>query len=107
MPTITLVRPDGSQDVLEAPVGTTVMYAAIAAGVEGIVGECGGAAMCATCHVYVVEEHAAKLPEIGEIEDAMLDSTACERRAESRLSCQLRVSDELDGLVLRLPDRQV
>jgi 2Fe-2S ferredoxin len=106
MPSITLVHPDGSRDVLEVPVGTTIMQAAIAAGIDGIVGECGGSAMCATCHVYVAEGHAAKLPEVGAVEDAMLDSTACERRTESRLSCQLRVSGEFDGLVLRLPERQ-
>jgi 2Fe-2S ferredoxin len=107
MPFITFVHPDGSQDVLEVAEGTTIMQAAVAAGIDGIVGECGGSAMCATCHVYVAQGHGAKLPEVDAIEDAMLDSTACERQAESRLSCQLRVSDEFDGLILRLPERQV
>jgi len=83
------------------------MHAAIEAGIDGIVGECGGSAMCATCHVYVAEGKMDKLPPVDAVEDAMLDSTACERKPESRLSCQLRVTEEFDGLVLFLPEQQV
>jgi ferredoxin, 2Fe-2S len=107
MPVITLVHHDGRRDTLDVPCGTSIMHAVIAAGIDGIVGECGGSAMCATCHVYVAEGKMDKLPPVDAVEDAMLDSTACERRAESRLSCQLRVTEEFDGLVLFLPEQQV
>jgi 2Fe-2S ferredoxin len=107
MPSITLVHPDGRQERLEVHCGSTVMQAVVAAGIDGIVGECGGAAMCATCHVYSLEEQANKLPPIDAVEDTLLDSTACERKAGSRLSCQLRVTEDFEGLVLHLPERQL
>jgi 2Fe-2S ferredoxin len=63
--------------------------------------------LCATCHVYVDDAWIGRLAAIGDDEDALLDGTACERRANSRLSCQIKITPELDGLVLRLPERQV
>ena len=106
MPLITFVHPDGREEILDIPANTTIMHAAVAAGVDGIVGECGGSAMCATCHVYVSADQADVLPPVSAVEDAMLDSTASERRKESRLSCQLPVSEAYEGLVLHLPETQ-
>jgi ferredoxin, 2Fe-2S len=74
--------------------------------VSGILGECGGQAMCATCHVYVDAKDLGALPPMSDDEDAMLEDTASERKPSSRLSCQLDASDELDGLVVYLPDEQ-
>jgi 2Fe-2S ferredoxin len=107
MPTITYVHPDGARDTQEIATGTTVMLGAVSHGIDGIVAECGGNCMCATCHVYVAEDQLGRLPAMSEEEDALLDSTASERKANSRLSCQITVTPELDGLIVSLPDRQV
>jgi 2Fe-2S ferredoxin len=109
MPTITMIHAGGRQEALDVAVGTTVMHAAVAAGIDGIVGQCGGSAMCATCHVYVPldQVQAASLPDVSAVEDAMLDSTVSERRKESRLSCQLRATEAFEGLVVQLPDSQL
>jgi ferredoxin, 2Fe-2S len=107
MPLITFVHPDGREETLDIPTNTTIMHAAVAAGVDGIVGECGGAAMCATCHVYVSADRADVLLPVSAVEDAMLDSTVSERRKESRLSCQLCVSEAHEGLVLQIPEKQI
>lgn len=107
MPTVTYVNPDGSREDVAVAEGASVMQGAIRNGIEGIVAECGGNAMCATCHVYVDEDQLLLLPEITEEEDALLDGTASERRPNSRLSCQIPVTAALDGLVVQLPDRQV
>ena len=107
MPTITYVLPDGSRHAQDIATGTTVMLGAVSHGIDGIVAECGGNCMCATCHVYVETDQLALLPPMSEDEDALLDSTAAERKPNSRLSCQITVTPELDGLVVRLPDRQV
>jgi ferredoxin, 2Fe-2S len=107
MPKITYVHADGAREELEAAEGTSVMQAATAEGVEGIVAECGGNCMCATCHVYVEPSQLALLPAMSEDEDALLDGTASERRPNSRLSCQIEVTPALDGLVVNLPERQV
>ena len=105
MPTITYIHPDGSEDRIEVKDGVSVMRAAIQNGVSGIVGECGGQAMCATCHVYV--DSAVDLAMPSDDEDEMLDCTACERTDESRLGCQLHAGADFDSLVVRLPERQV
>jgi 2Fe-2S ferredoxin len=107
MPKITYVHPDGAREVLDVPVGTSVMRAAIMNGIDGIVAECGGEMMCATCHVYVEEDQLDRTPKMAEEEAAMLEFTASERRPNSRLSCQLTVTPELDGLVVYLPETQV
>lgn len=107
MPSVTYVSPDGTRDEVEVAEGGSVMGGAVRHGIEGIVAECGGNAMCATCHVYVDEDRLHLLPEMAEEEDALLDSTASERRANSRLSCQISVTAALDGLVVHLPERQV
>ena len=106
MPDITFIHPDGEAQGLEAPEGVSVMQVATGAGVRGIVAECGGSAMCATCHVYVDPAWVDRLPPPLANELEMLECTADERRPESRLSCQIKLTAEMNGLVLRLPERQ-
>jgi 2Fe-2S ferredoxin len=106
MPTLHIVRPDGSTREIDAAAGTSVMQAVVSAGEPGIVGECGGSAMCATCHVHVDEAWADRLPPPLANELELLDCTACERGPTSRLACQLKLGDDLDGLRVRLPERQ-
>jgi 2Fe-2S ferredoxin len=106
MTTITFIHPDNTSQRVEAEDGASVMLAALTHGIDGIVAECGGSAVCATCHVYVDEAWVAKLDPVSDDEDALLDGTAAERRPTSRLSCQIKVSPALDGLMVRLPERQ-
>lgn len=107
MPTVTYIQPDGTPRSIEVPNNTSVMMGAIRNSVRGIEAECGGACSCATCHVYVDAEWLGKLtpPDEGELE--MLEGVVAERRPESRLSCQIAMRPELNGLKVRLPDRQV
>jgi 2Fe-2S ferredoxin len=104
VPRIFFVTADGTPTSVDAAVGTSIMRAAVEAGIDGIVAECGGNAMCATCHVYVAD--AARLPPMSPVEDDLLDATASERRADSRLSCQLPVTADVDGLSVVLPETQ-
>ena len=106
MTTITFIHPDNSSETVEAEDGATLMLAALTHGVDGIVAECGGNAVCATCHVYVDDAWTSKLEPVSDDEDALLDGTAAERRPNSRLSCQIKVQPALAGLVVRIPDRQ-
>jgi 2Fe-2S ferredoxin len=106
MPDITFILADGSERGLEAPEGVSAMAAATGAGVPGIVAECGGSAMCATCHVYVDPAWVDRLPAPLSNELEMLDCTASERLPNSRLSCQIKLTAALQGLVLRIPERQ-
>ncbi len=106
MPTIHLILPDDSERKLEAPDGTSVMQAATSAGVRGIVAECGGSAMCATCHVYVDPAWADKLPAPLANELEMLECTATARLPNSRLACQIKLTAALQGLVVHIPERQ-
>jgi ferredoxin, 2Fe-2S len=107
MPSITYVHPDGARDAIEVPVGTSVMRGAILNNIDGIVAECGGEMMCATCHVYVDEPYLGRTPPQSDDEKAMLEFAASERKPTSRLSCQLVVTPEMDGLVVYLPETQV
>ncbi|MEV8533764.1 2Fe-2S iron-sulfur cluster-binding protein [Streptomyces sp. NPDC051211] len=107
MPQITYIAADRtSEQTLDLPLGTTVMRGAVNNDVDGIVGQCGGYAQCASCHVYVEPDSLDKLEEVEMEEDEMLDFTACSREPNSRLSCQLTVTEALDGLTVRLPERQ-
>ncbi len=92
---------------IDADNNCSVMRAAVSHGIKGIAAECDGNAICATCHVYVDEAWLKKLGPVSEDEDALLDSTVSARLPNSRLSCQIRVTPALDGLTLRLPDRQI
>jgi len=107
MPKITFIKSDGAQLVIDAKDGVTLMQAGIDGGISGIVAECGGCCQCATCHVYIEPDWQSRLKSVSESEDAMLDNTVCERLPESRLSCEIKVTPELDGLIVRLPLRQV
>jgi 2Fe-2S ferredoxin len=107
MPKVTYVSPDGSEVEVQVDAGTSVMMAAVTNDVDGIVAECGGSLMCATCHVYVDEAFDDRLPPLSPDEDEMLEAAASERTERSRLSCQIVLTDELDGLVVRLPETQI
>lgn len=106
MPRVTYVAASGESRTVEGATGASVMETAIRAGVDGIVAECGGSCACATCHVYVDEAFLAIVGPPESLQEDMLDATAAERRPSSRLSCQIRLSPELDGLIVHLPDRQ-
>jgi ferredoxin, 2Fe-2S len=106
MPKITYISHQGETYQIDVPAGDSVMEGAVHNGIDGIVAECGGSCLCATCHVYVEEQFLPLLAPIGEEQDAMLDSTACERRPNSRLSCQIQVKPALDGLIVRMPEYQ-
>jgi ferredoxin, 2Fe-2S len=106
MTSITFIHPDGREQRIPADAGESAMQAATRHDINGILAECGGNAMCATCHVYVDEAWLTRLPDMADDEDALLDGTAAERRGNSRLSCQIKLSADLDGLILRLPERQ-
>lgn len=105
MPKITFVTFDGQRIETNPVIGSTVMEAAIKNAVPGIEAECGGACACATCHVYVDEAWTEKTGKPQAMEEDMLDF-AFDVRPNSRLSCQIKVRDELDGLVVTVPERQ-
>lgn len=107
MPKVTYTSPDGTVTTLEARDGDSVMETAVKNGVKGIIAECGGACACATCHVYVDDAFADKVGEPGDLEDDMLDGASAERLPTSRLSCQIKMCDDLDGLCVRIAPEQV
>ena len=106
MPKITYIEHDGKTHTIEVASGLSVMEGAVQNNIPGIHADCGGSMACATCHVYVKEEWFNKLPKKEDGEEDMLDM-AFEPKKNSRLSCQLMVSDQLDGLVVNLPEKQV
>ena len=105
MPKITYVSSSGEENIVEASVGMTVMRAAVANAVPGIDADCGGSCACATCHVYVDPAWLDKLKAPDSAEADMLDFVV-DRQPNSRLSCQIQVSEALDGLVVRTPVSQ-
>ncbi|MEJ1161676.1 2Fe-2S iron-sulfur cluster-binding protein [Prosthecomicrobium sp. N25] len=105
MAKITYITHDGQEHVVEAEQGSTVMENAVRNAVPGIEAECGGACACATCHVYVDEAWYGKVGAPEPMEEDMLDF-AYDVRPTSRLSCQIKVKADLDGLVVRVPERQ-
>jgi ferredoxin, 2Fe-2S len=105
MARITFIEHDGTTRTVEAENGATVMETAIRNAVPGIEAECGGACACATCHVYIGEEWMSVVGSPAPMEEDMLDF-AFDVRPNSRLSCQIKVSDALDGLILTTPKRQ-
>ena len=105
MPKITYIDHGGTARTVEGELGSTVMETAIKHGSPGIEAECGGACACATCHVYVDEEWVSRTGQRFVMEESMLDF-AENVQPNSRLSCQIRVTEELDGLVVRLPESQ-
>ncbi|MFK8399940.1 2Fe-2S iron-sulfur cluster-binding protein [Pseudomonas sp. BGr12] len=105
MVTINFVQPDGSIQTIDAVIGATLMEAAVHNGVKGINADCGGACACATCHVYVAEEWASKVETASVMEKDLLDFAAMPA-ATSRLSCQVKVTADLEGLVINVPSHQ-
>ena len=102
---ITFVQPDGARQDVEGEPGLTVMEVAKKNAVPGIEAECGGACACATCHVYVNEDWREKVGKPSEMEEDMLDF-AFDVRESSRLSCQVKVTSELDGFIVEVPAKQ-
>lgn len=105
MAKITFIQPDGTEQTVEAENGMTVMEVAKKNLIDGIEAECGGACACATCHVFVDEAWSDKTGAASTMEEDMLDF-AFDVRPTSRLSCQIKVSDTLDGLIVRVPEKQ-
>ena len=103
MPTITFITAEGKQHAVTAEIGRSVMEIALEKNIPGVVAECNGSAACATCHCYFDPAFAAAIGPIGEHESDMLDFTASPRRPESRLSCQVRIADALDGMTVHIP----
>lgn len=104
---VKFIAHDGAETELDVAEGESVMRAAILNNVDGIVGECGGSMMCATCHCYVDEAWIEATGPRKEGEDDLLDCAAAEVRPNSRLSCQIKMRPELDGLVIHLPEDQI
>lgn len=105
MPQVTYIEHDGTEHRIELEAGLSVMQGAVNNNIPGIDADCGGECACATCHVYVEEDWLPRTGTPGEQETSML-SFAATAQPNSRLSCQIRMSDELDGLVVRLPEAQ-
>ncbi len=106
MPKVVYISAMGDESVVIGQVGESAMAAAVRNGVPGIIGECGGNASCATCHVWVRDEFRDLAGELGDLEDDLLDLGVSERRDGSRLSCQILLTDELDGLTVDVPAEQ-
>lgn len=107
MAKITYIEHNGTKHEVEVASGMTVMEGARDNGVPGIDGDCGGACACSTCHVYVAPEWVEKIPAKDDMEDDMLDFAFEPNPATSRLTCQIKVTDALDGLVVTLPEKQI
>jgi len=106
MPTITFIDADGTRHKVQAENGISLMENAIANNIDGIEAECGGSCMCATCHCFIEQEFAEHTGAVSDDENEMLDCAAVERRPSSRLSCQIQMSDALDGMKVHLPSEQ-
>ena len=106
MPQVIYIQPDGGQFEVEVPVGNSVMEGAIDNGIDGILAECGGSCTCATCHVYVDASWIDKVGTPGEFEQDLLEMVI-DPAPNSRLSCQIKITEDLDGLVVRLPNAQI
>lgn len=107
MARITYIEHGGKEHVVDVPSGLTVMEGARDNGIPGIEADCGGACACSTCHVYVAEEWVERLPAKEDMEEDMLDFAYEPDPALSRLTCQLKVTDALDGLVVQMPAKQI
>jgi 2Fe-2S ferredoxin len=105
MPKIVFIEPGGGRREINAPLGITLMEAARQNGVKGVVAQCGGACACATCHVYIEPSWLAKVGRPEDMEEGMLE-TAWEPRPNSRLSCQIHITPELEGLQVTVPEQQ-
>jgi len=107
MAKITYIEYNGTPHVVDVPNGLTVMEGARDNGIPGIDADCGGACACSTCHVYVDEAWVDRLPAMEIMEEDMLDFAWERDPARSRLTCQLQVTDDLDGLIVKMPEKQI
>ncbi|MFX0543606.1 2Fe-2S iron-sulfur cluster-binding protein [Roseovarius sp. S4756] len=107
MAKITYVEHNGTKHVVDVPTGLTVMEGARDNNIPGIEADCGGACACSTCHVYVDAAWVEKLPAKDDMEEDMLDFAYEPDPVRSRLTCQIKVTDELDGLVVQMPEKQI
>ena len=107
MPKIKYITFEGQEHVVDVPVGLTVMEGARDNNIPGIEGDCGGACACSTCHVYIDQAWLDKLPPIDEIEKDMLDFAHEPDEKSSRLTCQIQVTEDLDGLIVKMPEKQI
>jgi 2Fe-2S ferredoxin len=105
LPKIVFIEPDGVRREINAPLGVTLMEAARQHGVQGVVAQCGGACACATCHVYIDPAWVSRLAAPEDMEEGMLEN-AWEPRENSRLSCQIHITADMDGLQVIVPQRQ-
>jgi 2Fe-2S ferredoxin len=105
VPKATYIEANGTEHTVEVPVGTSLMRGAVDNLVPGIEGDCGGLCACATCHIYVPAEWASRCPPADELETNILEF-AFDVRPESRLACQIDMTPALDGIVIRMPERQ-
>jgi 2Fe-2S ferredoxin len=106
MPSVTYVLPSGIFRKIDVPSGMSVMQAALNHKVQGILGECGGNCMCATCHIYVDVPFLDRIPRASDNEKFMLSIAAEGPETNSRLSCQIKMTEDLDGIIVRLPGKQ-
>jgi 2Fe-2S ferredoxin len=106
VPRVVYVQHNGLERRIDVPEGKSIMRGAVENNVKGIEAICGGECACGTCHVYVDSEYLDKLAPPHPDEDALLDCVAAERKVNSRLSCQIAMRSELDGIVVRLPSAQ-
>ena len=106
MPKLIFTSADGAEHVVDGSAGESLMLAAVQNGVPGIIAECGGNASCATCHVWVCDEYVDAVGEPNDMEEDLLDLAVSERRAGSRLSCQITVTEDLEGLTVEIPPDQ-
>lgn len=107
MAKITYIEHNGTEHVVEVASGLTVMEGARDNNIPGIEADCGGACACSTCHVYVHPDWVAKIPGKDDMEEDMLDFAFQPDPARSRLTCQIKVSDDMDGLIVHLPEKQI
>src|SRR5690554_49683 len=106
MSKVIYISHDGTRRELDVPDGVSLMQAAVSNGIYDIVGDCGGSASCATCHVYVDEAFQNRIPAPNERETGMLECASAEIKPNSRLCCQIVMSQELDGIVVEIPETQ-
>ena len=108
MSTVNYVDPAGVSNEIQVPIGQSLMEGAVRNGIVGVLAECGGNLSCVTCHVYIDEAWFDRVgpAEAGSLEDQMLDNASADRLSSSRLSCQVRIRAEMDGLVVRVAPRQ-
>ena len=107
MPKVTFVQANGNRSTVDVKEGQSVMRAAIDNNIPGIIAECGGSCSCATCHVYVDDADMGRMGTVAADEAEMLDGVAAERKASSRLSCQIEVSAAMDGITIHIPATQL